>query len=356
MIFGRCSLIMAVLVTTGLAAGCGSTPTDTAQKPAPSTSTSTDAQPPTTTSTVIPAPRGVPDENPAMPEPNSGAGDSPETSLSMKPSPTLALSLAAFEGSGVWIDVYEWSPSATGDSPRVTPGQVADMAAAGMTTLYIQSARTSKNDPVSDPARFREFVDAAHAHNMKAVSWYLPQHLDPVKDLRRVLAPLDYGVDGIGIDVESKDQPDLALRNKRAIKLVRDAADLAGDIPVGAVVFAPQALDRYEPDTWPDFPWAEVAAEADLMVPMAYWTIYAKDFPESVDPVAYTNEALMLLRDRVGPDEPIHSAGGLLQDSGTDEVTAAVEAARQAGVIGVSMYSWSGVKPGQLVSMQEEPR
>ena len=54
--------------------------------------------------------------------------------------------------------------------------------------------------------------------------------------------------------------------------------------------------------------------------------------------------------------KPIPSAGGLRQESGTDEVTAAVEAARQAGVIGVSMYSWSGVKPGQLVSMQEEPR
>ena len=108
MIFGRSSLIMAVLVTTGLAAGCGSTPTDTAQKPAPSTSTSTDAQPPTTTSTVIPAPRAVPDENPAMPEPNSGAGDSPESSLRMKPSPTFAWPLAAADGSGAWIDRYDW--------------------------------------------------------------------------------------------------------------------------------------------------------------------------------------------------------------------------------------------------------
>ena len=136
---------------------------------------------------------------------------------------------------------------------------------------------------------------------------------------------------------------------ERAINLV-DTAHQGGV----RVRIAPSTMDVLVQRA--DFPWAEVAAEADLMVPMAYWTIYAKDFPESVDPVAYTNEALMLLRDRVGPDEPIHSAGGLLQDSGTDEVTAAVEAARQAGVIGVSMYSWSGVKPGQLVSMQEEPR
>ena len=78
--------------------------------------------------------------------------------------------------------------------------------------------------------------------------------------------PLDYGVDGIGIDLESKNLADRALRNERAIELVRNAADLASDVPVGAVVFAPQALSRYEPETWPDFPWAEVAAEADLLV------------------------------------------------------------------------------------------
>ncbi|MEZ5371167.1 MAG: hypothetical protein R2704_00115 [Microthrixaceae bacterium] len=220
-----------------------------------------------------------------------------------------------------------------------------------MSTLYIQSARTSRSDSVSDPARFAEFVEAAHAHGMKVVAWYLPTHEDPAKDLRRVLAPLDYGVDGIGIDLESKDLPDIQLRNERAVELVRNAADLAGDIPVGAVVFAPQALDRYEPETWPYFPWAEVADAADLMVPMAYWTIYAEEFPASVDPVAYTEETLRLLRERVGATEPIHSAGGLLQNSSGGDVAAAATTARATGAIGVSMYSWSGVKPGQLESM-----
>ncbi|CCM62171.1 MAG: hypothetical protein GX471_10250 [Candidatus Microthrix parvicella] len=288
-------------------------------------------------------------------EPPAVAGPSATTTSVPPPTdpPGEAVSLAAFEGSGVWIDVFEWSPTATDGKPRVTPDQVDDMSAAGMTTLYIQSAQTSRDEPVSDPDRFTEFVERAHANNMSVVSWYLPNHTDPLKDLRRVLAPLDFDVDGIGIDLESKNLADRTLRNQRAIELVRNASDLAEDIPIGAVVFAPQALDRYEPNTWPNFPWAEVAAEADVMVPMAYWTIYRDEFPDSADPVAYTNETLMLLRDRVGPDVPIHSAGGLLQDSGTDEVTAAVEAAEQAGVIGVSMYSWSGVKPGQLVSMQE---
>lgn len=327
------------MIVFGLAAGCGGDQSDAQQA-----ATTVDAS----TTTVI-ANRA----SPATPEapPTSPLDDITTTSAAA----VASAPLDAFEGSGVWIDVYEWSPSSTDGSPGVTPDQVAEMSAAGMTTLYIQSARTSRADDVSDPERFREFVDAAHTHDMDVVSWYLPNHTDPATDLRRVLAPLEYGVDGIGIDLESKNLEDRGLRNERAIDLVRQAADLAGDVPVGAVVFAPQALARYEPDTWPDFPWAEVAAEADLMVPMAYWTIYAEEFPESVDPVAYTAETLTTLRSLVGPDTPIHSAGGLLGESGVDEVTAAVETAREAGVIGVSMYSWSGVKAGQLVSMQEEP-
>lgn len=334
-------MAIAVIVVFGLGGACGGGSKDARQP----RSTASERAAASTTSKVTPAPTEATTTTTAKDE------TSTTTSMLADSAP-----LKAFEGSGVWIDVYEWSPSSTDGSPGVTPDQVADMAAAGMTTLYIQSARTSRAVDVADPERFREFVDASHAHGMDVVSWYLPNHTDPETDLRRLLAPLEYGVDGIGIDLESKNLADRALRNERAIDLVRNAADLAGDVPVGAVVFAPQALSRYEPDTWPDFPWAEVAAEADLMVPMAYWTIYAEEFPESDDPVAYTAETLALLRSLVGPDTPIHSAGGLLGESDADEVTAAVETARKAGAIGVSMYSWSGVEPGQLASMQEEPR
>lgn len=335
-------MAIAAVIVLGLAGGCGGG-SDAPQQPG----RTTDARSATSTSSPVTSATTEATTTTTAPQGETS------TTTSM---PANSAPLGAFEGSGVWIDVYEWSPSSTDGSPGVTPDQVADMAAAGMTTLYIQSARTSRSVDVADPERFREFVDASHAHGMDVVSWYLPNHTDPETDLRRSLAPLEYGVDGIGIDLESKNLADRALRNERAIDLVRNAADLAGDVPVGAVVFAPQALSRYEPDTWPDFPWAEVAAEADLMVPMAYWTIYADEFPESDDPVAYTGETLALLRSLVGPDTPIHSAGGLLGESDVDEVTAAVETARKAGAIGVSMYSWSGVKPGQLVSMQEEPR
>ncbi len=281
----------------------------------------------------------------------------PELSAPVTAAPTTSIPdgrapPGAFEGSGVWLDVYEWSPSSTDGDPKVTPDQVAAMAEIGMKTLYIQSARTSKEADLSDPDRFGEFVDAAHSHGMKVVSWYLPNHLDELQDLRRVLAPLDAGVDGLGIDLESAKQPDLGLRNQRAIDLVKQATEEAGEVPVGAVTFAPQALDRYEPETWPLFPWQEVADAADVMVPMAYWTIYRDKFPASADPVAYTDETLNLIRERVGPAVPVHSAGGLLNESDTAQVSAAVEAARRHGVIGVSMYSWSGYRPGQMESMR----
>lgn len=258
-----------------------------------------------------------------------------------------------FAGACVWVDVYEWAPSSTDGNPGVTPNQVSQMAEIGMKTLYIQSARTSRDADIADPERFKEFVDAAHRHGMKVVSWYLPEHVDEQKDLRRVLSPLKSGVDGLGVDLESAKVGDVGVRNQRAIALVRNAAVLAGDVPVGAVTFAPQALDRYEPKTWPDFPWKEVAEVSDVVVPMAYWTMYREEVPESDDPVVYTEEALGLLRERVGDDVPVHNAGGLLQDSDAAQVAAATAAARRHGAIGISMYSWSGYQPGQMDAMSE---
>lgn len=258
-----------------------------------------------------------------------------------------------FNGAGVWVDVYEWSPSSTGGNPGVTPDQVGQMADVGMKTLYIQSARTSRDVDIADPERFGEFVEAAHQHGMQVVSWYLPEHVDEQKDLRRVLAPLDLGVDGVGVDLESAKVEDVELRNQRAIALVQNAADLAGEVPVGAITFAPQALDRYEPETWPNFPWREVADASDVVVPMAYWTIYRQEFPASADPVAYTDETLTLLRERIGDQVPVHNAGGLLQESDTAQVSAATETARSHGVIGISMYSWSGYQAGQMDAMNE---
>ena len=289
----------------------------------------------------------------AVPSPSTQpVTTAPSQTTSTLPGPKRAPA-GPFNGAGVWVDVYEWSPSSTDGNPGVTPDQVAQMAEAGMKTLYIQSARTSRDVNVADPERFKEFVDAAHLHGMKVVSWYLPEHVDEQKDLRRVLSPLDFGVDGVGVDLESAKVGDVDVRNQRAIALVSNAADLAGDAPVGAITFAPQALDRYEPETWPDFPWQQVADAADVVVPMAYWTMYRDEAPDSDDPVVYTEEALELLRERIGDDVPVHSAGGLLQDSDAAQVAAATAAARRHGAIGVSMYSWSGYQPGQMDAMKE---
>ncbi len=290
-----------------------------------------------------------------------GAGPSTSTQPATTATPETSTTVTGprrappgpFAGAGVWLDVYEWSPSSTDGNPGVTPDQVSQMAEIGMKTLYIQSARTSRDVDVADPERFTEFVEAAHLHGMKVVSWYLPEHVDEQKDLRRVLAPLEFGVDGVGVDLESGKVGDVGVRNQRAVALVSNAADLAGDAPVGAITFAPQALDRYEPETWPDFPWKQVADAADVVVPMAYWTMYREEFPGSEDPVAYTDEALKLLRERVGDDVPVHNAGGLLQDSDATQVGAATATARRHGVIGISMYSWSGYQPGQMDAMNE---
>ena len=342
--------VLAVALCGALVVSCGDSTRDQAASQIAASRTS---QPTTSTiDSTTPTTKSVESAGADAGETGVPVTSPPASTTTSSPGPKRAPA-GPFNGAGVWIDVYEWSPSSTDGNPGVTPDQVAHMAEVGMKTLYIQSARTSRDADIADPERFKEFVDAAHLNGMEVVSWYLPEHVDEQKDLRRILSPLDLGVDGLSVDFESGKVEDVALRNERAIKLVRDATDLAGDVPVGAITFAPQALDRYEPDTWPFFPWKEISEVSDVVVQMAYWTIYRDEFPGSEDPVAYTDEALSLLRERIGDDVPVHNAGGLLQDSDAAEVGAATAEARRHGVIGISMYSWSGYQPGQMDAMNE---
>ena len=51
-------------------------------------------------------------------------------------------SLTVFRKLGAWVDVFDYTPRLqhAGMAPRVTPDSIADMAALGVKTLYVQVA------------------------------------------------------------------------------------------------------------------------------------------------------------------------------------------------------------------------
>jgi hypothetical protein len=258
----------------------------------------------------------------ATPSPGSGTADA-----------------SVFGGLGTWVDIYDGAVYA---APERTAQRVAER---GVRTVWAETANYRASADVVKPAELGRFVDALHALGVRVVSWYLPGHANPARDLRRSLAMLSFrtptggAFDGVALDVEATKVRNVALRTRRAVELARRLDRAAGEMPVAIVPFNPRGLER-RPDTWPGFPWAELAEVADAFAPMAYTGGSLRGFDATY---GYVTRAIRLLRVQTGqPDVRIHVAGGVANRLGPEELAGfAAAVSDDGGTIGVSLYDWA---------------
>jgi hypothetical protein len=216
-------------------------------------------------------------------------------------------------------------------------------------TVWVETANYGASVDIVKPLQLGRFVDALHASGVRVVAWYLPGHVKVALDDRRALAMLEFRTqtggefDGVALDIESTKLRDASLRSRRAVALTKRLRAAAGDVPLAIIPFNPRGLER-RPSTWPRFPWAELAANADAFAPMVYTGGAFKGFDATY---GYVTRALRLLRTQTGqPDVQIHVAGGVADRRGPDELagfTAAV--VDDGGTIGVSLYDWMTTTP-----------
>jgi hypothetical protein len=242
-----------------------------------------------------------------------------------------------FSGSGAWWDVYDWSPSFSAGS-KLGLTDVDRLARDGVQVLYIQSAKANRPELVLDRPLFTSIVRRAHSHGMRVVSWYLPAFLDAKIDVPRLVEPLKLGVDGIAMDIESRDNPDLALRNKLLVFETWFTRFVLPDVAMAAIVLPPVVTDVINLQYWPEFPWTSLHKAYDAWMPMGYWTNRTAASGWR-DGARYTTENIDRVRDHLGdPNAPIHPVGGIANEATSAEVAAFIAAARSRGAIGASMY------------------
>lgn len=272
------------------------------------------------------------------------------TSTTVRPR-VKADQLCAFRGLGTWVDVYDTEPAfqqPPGSTPPVNADAIARMADAGVHTLYLQVSKDDVRSPqlITNAEHASEFLTRAHAAHMKVVAWYLPKHLDPVQDEQRVIALAKFRAhgqrfDGIALDIEGLDQKDVALRNQRLIALMQSLDRVAGDRPVGAIVYPPVATEIVNPTLWPDFPWRALAPHVDVWLPMGYWTFRASASPYR-DAARYTTDNITRLRADVGdPKLPVHVIGGVGDTATLSDYEGFERAARAGRTIGASVYDYN---------------
>jgi len=285
---------------------------------------------------------------PVLPTPTPTPAPRPAVKPKPRPAKKIGPNITAFRGLGAWVDIYDYNDVVPEDA-------VADMQAKGVKTLYLQTGRwnTQAKDPSNesfeDATLVARWLEAAHAHGIKVVGWYLPAYDDLARDVRRTVAIAQYRsgtgqpFDALAIDIEYRQQmPSQTAWNAAVAEQARQVrAVLGSKYPIGAITPAPLQME-VRPQYWAGFPWVQLGASADVFMPMAYWS-FRDDCSSNPDHCAYgyTKGSVDKVRELTGrPNVPVHVIGGVANAVTTQEVRDFVSAAARAGVYGGSLYDY----------------
>lgn len=269
-----------------------------------------------------------------------GTGATP-TPIPIRRNPVIG----PFQGLGVWVDLYDTSAWA---HPAAA---VADMAAHGVRTLYLETSNFNRSVPFVDRGGVIAFLDAAKASHVQVVAWYLPGFVNRSLDVKRSMAAINFQTPagnrfaGFGLDIESPAVADASLRTTRLNAESASLRTAAGaTYALAAIIPQPRGL-LHNPAYWPGFPYQNLAATYDVIMPMTYfsWHTHGTNGAHQI-----VNQNIDLIRQNVGDVHvPIHVIGGIAQESTTEATLGFVRSVREKGIIGASFYTWPGITKGQ---------
>ena len=253
--------------------------------------------------------------------------------------------LAPYRGLGTWVDRYDtrlWA------RPRVT---VRDMHAKGVRTVFLQTINSTSSRSVIRTGALDRFIETAHRLRMLVVAWYLPTFTHVRVDLAHSLAAIRYRTDegqrfdGFGLDIESPVLERVSTRIRRLLWLSHRIRNTVGpSVSLGAIAPSPLGMKR-RPTYWGrlrDFPFAELSRIYDVIAPMGYFTYRVEGKQWAYD---YTAFNIAAVRNVSGDAHvPLHPVGGLAKDSSRGEVRGYVQALREGGVLGGSLYDFATTK------------
>jgi hypothetical protein len=253
-----------------------------------------------------------------------------------------------FQGLGTWIDIYDTKLYTT---PNLTATRIASR---GIRTVWIETANDRSATDVVDPAGLGRIVDSLHERGIRVVGWYLPGHDRHARDLRRARAMLSFrtpqggGFDGVALDIESLRHKNVGQRTARMLALLGRMRAEAGATPIAAITYPPRAFERHL-SWWPGFPWAQIAAQVDALVPMLYTGGGFKGYDATY---GYVSRSLRLLRAAVGDGIAVHAAGGVANRMNAEELKAFNDALLDDGKIsGWSLYDLQTMTPAGWTAM-----
>jgi hypothetical protein len=241
--------------------------------------------------------------------------------------------LASLRGLSAWVDLYDYGKSGT-----AAAASLADVAAAhGVSTIWVETSRYNTPD-IAYASALAALVDRAAARHVQVIAWVLPEFKSVSADLAKARAAAAFRTRAghrfaaLGLDIEVSSGAEPSERSSRMLSLASAVHGHVG-MPVVAITPPPVGFSRH-PTYWPGFPWHSLAARADAIATMGYWS-YSHD----ADPGTYTRTVLQQTRSLVGRSSyPIHVIGGLAADTTAAGAGSFCRSARSNGAIGASLY------------------
>ncbi|HTJ26921.1 MAG TPA: hypothetical protein VMA36_12245 [Candidatus Limnocylindria bacterium] len=279
------------------------------------------------------------------------------TALDVAVPPELPRSgIDAVRGKGAWLAFSGDARDDDGYDKLDIDQIVATAKAAGLRYVELRLAYGAF-DQITPAARttIDRLIDGLDEAGIAVVGWTVPRELafDDLAEnvaVARYRTPSGHGITGLAVDLERGGEFMGADPLGRAgmsgyLRVLREA--VGPHVLLVATVEDPflEHLDERA------YPYAEIAAPADVLQPMTYWRMLGPwdSVPKVRQVVA---GSAMLLRRFAGRPLPIEIGAqtrplSRLGAPPADELTASVESARRAGAIGVIFYDWTGTAPDQ---------
>ena len=268
---------------------------------------------------------------------------------------SAARDIGAYTKLATWVDGFDYGAAyqRNNAAPAVTPRTVDDMAANGVSTLFLQAVRDDPRSPggIVDRAKVAEFLIRAHRKGLRVVGWYLPKFVDVDADLANIEKIADFEVlghrfDGVAVDIEDVDDvKDVGVRNQRLIDLSTRLRARSGRDVLGAIVVPPVLTEVVNPRFWPEFPWSRLHPLYDVWLPMSYWTFRTATSGYH-DGYTYDDESIRRLRNDLGDQQAlVHAIGGVGDKVTAGEIEQFLESLASDQAVGGSIYDWASMTP-----------
>lgn len=297
---------------------------------------------------------------PDPPVPGAMVGALPIGMISREPA---ARDLVSYRGAGAWVDVFDYAPAYQGGgTPPLQPSVVDELVENGVQTLFLQAARNDARSPdgLVDHELLAKFLIRAHRRDLRVVAWYLPTFSSVDVDFRNLELLAEFEVlghrfDGVAVDIEYTEAvEDHDVRNERLVELSERLRRHAGDEVIGAIVLPPVQTEVVNKQLWPEFPWTDLADLYDVWLPMSYWT-FRREASGYNDGYTYNEESVRRLRANLDDDDaPVHSIGGIGDQTTPDDLEAFVRSLVDTRSIGGSIYDWQTLSDESRDHLREQ--